>query len=57
MPMGTPCASAPSGPATWLMLVYRSGDLIDWQWMGELTFPDDRYATFGYMWECRTSYA
>ena len=37
---------------TGCVLVYRSGDLIDWQWMGELTFPDDRYATFGYMWEC-----
>lgn len=37
---------------TGCILVYRSDDLLDWQLAGELTFPDDRYAAFGYMWEC-----
>ncbi len=37
---------------TGCILVYRSTDLLDWRLVGELTFPDDRYADFGYMWEC-----
>lgn len=37
---------------TGCVLVYRSADLIDWQLAGELTFPDDRYARYGFMWEC-----
>ena len=37
---------------TGCILVYRSTDLVDWELTGELTFPDDRYAGFGYMWEC-----
>ena len=37
---------------TGCILVYRSSDLVDWQLDGELTFPDDRYADYGYMWEC-----
>lgn len=37
---------------TGCILVYRSDDLLDWQLAGEMTFPDGRYAAFGYMWEC-----
>ncbi|MGC3953513.1 MAG: glycoside hydrolase family 32 protein [Propionicimonas sp.] len=37
---------------TGCILVYRSTDLVGWELAGELTFPDDRYADFGYMWEC-----
>ncbi|MCW5950660.1 MAG: glycoside hydrolase family 32 protein [Propionibacteriaceae bacterium] len=37
---------------TGCILVYRSDDLLDWRLAGELVFPDDRYAAFGYMWEC-----
>ena len=37
---------------TGYILVYRSSDLVDWRLVGELTFPDDRYAAYGYMWEC-----
>ena len=37
---------------TGCILVYRSTDPVGWELAGELTFPDDRYASFGYMWEC-----
>lgn len=37
---------------TGCILVYRSTDLLGWELLGEVTFPDDRYAAFGYMWEC-----
>ena len=43
---------AQRGDNTGCILVYRSDDLLDWQLAGELTFPDDRYAALGYMWEC-----
>jgi beta-fructofuranosidase len=37
---------------TGCILVYRGEDLVDWRLVGELAVPDDRYAAFGYMWEC-----
>jgi len=37
---------------TGCVLAYHSDDLVEWRLVGELTFPDERYASYGYMWEC-----
>ncbi len=33
---------------------YRSDDLVQWRFEGEMTFPgrEDEFASLGYMWEC-----
>lgn len=37
---------------TGCVLVLCSQDLVAWTLAGEVTFPDDSYRDFGYMWEC-----
>ncbi|MFT3875043.1 MAG: sucrose-6-phosphate hydrolase [Propioniciclava sp.] len=39
---------------TGCLVTYRSRDLVEWTFTGEITFPgaEDRFGAFGYMWEC-----
>jgi len=48
------CLGAQRADETGCALLYRSDDLHEWLFEGELTFPDagGRYDKFGYMWEC-----
>lgn len=39
---------------TGCLVTYRSRDLVEWAFAGEITFPDagGRFDAYGYMWEC-----
>lgn len=48
------CLGAQRENLTGAALLYRSQDLVSWEYEGELQFPDapEVYREFGYMWEC-----
>lgn len=48
------CIGAQREDETGCALLYRSDDLLTWEFEGELTFPgqQERFASLGYMWEC-----
>ncbi|MDO5619046.1 glycoside hydrolase family 32 protein [Kocuria sp.] len=48
------CLGAQRQDLTGCALLYRSPDLMSWEFEGELQFPDAAglYDRFGYMWEC-----
>ena len=37
---------------TGAIVAFRSPDLLEWTFDGDLTFDDPAYRNFGYMWEC-----
>lgn len=48
------CVGAQRSDLTGCALLYRSSDLLSWNFEGELQFPDasELFTRFGYMWEC-----